>query len=58
MLDSSILKEMADNDFKFDENGRKISKLVENNVGKGQIACYKQFLLFSQFFFFPKDLLQ
>ena len=34
----------------FDENGRKISKRVENAVGKGEIARYKQFLLFTQCF--------
>ena len=34
----------------FDENGRKLSKQVENTVGKGEIACYKQFLLFPQCF--------
>ena len=35
---------------KFDENGSKLSKWVENIVGKGEIACYKQFLLFPQCF--------
>ena len=30
MLDSSKLKEFADDNFKFDENGRKFSKRVEN----------------------------
>ena len=40
----------ADDNFKFDENGRKLSKRVENTVGKGEIACYKQFLLFPQCF--------
>ena len=44
------MKEFADDNFKFDENGRKLSKQVENNVGKGEIACYKQFLLFPQCF--------
>ena len=29
----------------FDENGRKLSKRVENTVGKGEIARYEQFLL-------------
>ena len=43
-------KEFADNDFKFDENGSNISKRLENTVGKGEIACYKQFLLFPQCF--------
>ena len=32
------LKESADDNFKFDENGRKFSKRVENTVGKGEIA--------------------
>ena len=32
--------------FKFDENGRKFSKWLENTVGKGEIARYEQFLLF------------
>ena len=49
-LDSSKLKELADDNFKFDDNGRKLSKWVENTVGKGEIACYEQFLLFPQCF--------
>ena len=48
--DSSKLKEFADDIFKFDENGRKLSKCVENTVGKGEIAHYEQFLLFPQCF--------
>ena len=43
--DSSKLKEFADDNFKFDENGRKFSKWVENTVGKGEIARNEQFLL-------------
>ena len=50
MLDSSKLKEFADDNFKFDENGRKLSKRVENTVGKGEIARNEQFLLFPQCF--------
>ena len=50
ILDSSKLKEFADGNFKFDENGRKFFKRVENTVGKGAIARYEQFLLFSQCF--------
>ena len=50
MLDSSKLKEFADDNFRFDENGKKLSKQVENTVGKGEIAHYKQFLLFPQCF--------
>ena len=46
ILDSSKLKEFADDNFKFDENGRKFSKRVENTVEKGEIARYEQFLLF------------
>ena len=44
------LKEFADNNFKFDENGGKFSKRVENTVGKGENARYEQFLLFPQCF--------
>ena len=44
------MEEFADDNFKFDENGRKLSKQVENTVGKGEIACYEQFLLFPQCF--------
>ena len=40
----------ADHNLKFDQNGRKLSKRVENTVGKGEIALYKQFLLFPQCF--------
>ena len=38
ILDSSKLKEFADDNFKFDENGRKFAKPVENTVGKGEIS--------------------
>ena len=44
------LKRSADNNFEFDENSRKFSKQVENTVGKGEIALYKQFLLFPHCF--------
>ena len=49
-LDSSKLKEFADDSSKFDENGRKLSNWVENTEGKGEIVPYKQFLLFPQCF--------
>ena len=57
ILDSSKLKEFVDENFKFDENGRKLSKWVENTVGKGEIARYKQVLLFPVFSkgWFPRD---
>ena len=42
--------EFADDNFKFEENCRKLSKGVENTVGQGEIAHYKQFLLFPQCF--------
>ena len=42
----SKLKEFADDNLKFDDNGRKFSKGVENTVEKGEIACYEQFLFF------------
>ena len=35
ILDSSNLKEFAYNNFKFDENGTKFSKWVENTVSSG-----------------------
>ena len=44
------MKEFADDNFKFDKNGRKLSKQVENTVGKGEIARNEQFLLFPQCF--------
>ena len=50
MLDSSKLKEFADYNFKLDKNGRKLSKRVENTVGKGEIARHEQFLLFHSVF--------
>ena len=37
-LDSSKLKESADDNFYFYQNGRKLSKHEENIVGKGEIA--------------------
>ena len=49
-LDSSKLKEFADDNFEFNENGRKFSKWEENTKGKGEIARHEQFLLFSQSF--------
>ena len=50
ILDSSKLKEFEDDNFKFDKNVRKLSKRVENTVGKGEIARYEQFLLFPKCF--------
>ena len=47
ILDSSKLKEFPDDNFKFDENSRKVHKWMENTVVKGEIAFYEQFLLFS-----------
>ena len=41
ILDSSKLKEFADDNFKFDEICRKLSKQVENTVGKGEIATLR-----------------
>ena len=50
ILDWSKLKKSADDNFEFDVNSIKFSKLVENTVSKGEIARYEQFLLFSQCF--------
>ena len=44
------MKDFADDNFRFDENGRKLSKPVENTVGKGEITPHEQFLLSPQFF--------
>ena len=49
-LDSSKLKEFADDNFRFDENDRKFSKKKKKPVGKGEIARCEQFLLFPQCF--------
>ena len=46
ILVSSKSKEFPDDNIKFDENGRKLSKQVENTGGNEEIACYQQFLLF------------
>ena len=48
ILDSSKLQELADDNFKLDDNGSTFSKRFENTVRKGEIARYEQFLLFSQ----------
>ena len=44
------MKEFADDNFKFDENGKKFFKRVKNTVEKEEIAHYQQFLLFPQCF--------
>ena len=44
------MTEFADDNSKFDANGKELSKRVENTVVKGEIAHYKQFLLFPQCF--------
>ena len=48
ILHRSILRQSADDNFKFDENSKKFSRRLENTVCKGEIACYVQFLLFPQ----------
>ena len=50
ILDWFKLKQSADDNFEFNVNSRKFSKLVENTVGKGEIAYYEQFLLFPRCF--------
>ena len=49
ILDFSKLKEFADRNSYFHENGE-FSKGVENIIGKGEIACYKQILLLPQYY--------
>ena len=48
------MKEFADDNFKFDENGRKFSERVENTVQKAETAHYEQFSSFPTEF--SKDL--
>ena len=50
VLDFSKLREFADDNFEFNEIGRKFFKLVENTGGKGEIARYEQFLIFPPVF--------
>ena len=40
ILDSSKIKDFPEDNFEFDENGRKFSKWIENTAGKGEIARY------------------
>ena len=42
--------DFADDNLKFEENGRKLFKHIENTVGKGEIARDEQFLLFHSVF--------
>ena len=55
ILDSSKLKEFADDNFKFDENGRKLSKQVENTVEKRRNCSLRAIspfpIVFSEGFF-------
>ena len=50
ILDSSKVKDFADDNIFIDEDGRKFSKTVENTVRKAKIARDEQFLLFPQCF--------
>ena len=51
-------RRQADDNIKFDGNGRKFLKQVENIVGKGEIARYEQCLLFPRCFqkFYAADM--
>ena len=49
-LDSSEVKEFAEDNCELDRNGRQFSKRVENTAGKGEIARYEQVFLFPQCF--------
>ena len=51
MLESSKLKEFVEDNFRFDENGRKFVQTGKNTVGKGEKFRYEQFLFFPLFFF-------
>ena len=43
ILDSSKLKEFADDNLKFDKHGYKLSKPLENSVGKGKLLVTSNF---------------
>ena len=45
----SELKELVDDNFKFNENGLKFSEQVEDTVGKREIVHNEKFLFFPQF---------
>ena len=49
----SKLKQFADDNFEFDEDGRKFFKRVGNTVGEEEIVCDEQFPFFPVF---SKDL--
>ena len=49
-LDSSKLKDFADDNFIFEENDIKFSKQVENTVEEREIARDEHFILFPQCF--------
>ena len=44
------MKDSADDNLQFEENGKKLFKPVENTVRKEEIACYEEFLLFPKCF--------
>ena len=48
ILDSSMLKEFVDDNFKFDENGRKLSKSGKNTAEKGNVLTNRNVLTLSQ----------
>ena len=48
ILESYKLIELADDNFRFNENGEKFYKRIDNTKGKGEIAHSEQFLLFPQ----------
>ena len=50
ILDLSKLKEIAVDILKCIESEKQVSYRVENIVRKGEIACCKHFLFFSQYF--------
>ena len=50
ILDSSKLQEFSDDNIRSHENIGKFSKMVENAVGKGEIAHHEQFCFFSKSF--------
>ena len=50
MTNFRLVQIERDDNFNFVENGRKLSRQVENTMGKVETARYEPFLLFSQGF--------
>ena len=50
IFDFSKLKQFADDNSKFNETVKELSKRIKNSVETGEVARYEHFLLFPQCF--------